>query len=254
MTEIQSLARGLTILDKFVNTNRSLSITELAAELNIDKSTASRLVKTLVSHGYVQAERGSRRYVLGRRAHAIGWQLYNRVPLREMAHAYLVALAEETGEAAHTAVAFGGRALMIDDVAASGSMLQVVGQPGRMIPLHCTAVGKALLAFAEVPLPDELERWTPHTITDPEQLEAHLETVREQGYALDDEEYEPGIRCLAAPVYDFMGLAIAVIGISGPTVRVTRERVPQLARRIMNAAEALSADLRSFNPPGEVEA
>jgi DNA-binding IclR family transcriptional regulator len=246
MSEIQSLARGLTILDKFVNADRSLSITELADNLNIDKSTVSRLVKTLVNYGYVQSERGSRRYVLGRQAHLIGWQLYNRIPVREVAHPYVSSLAEQTGEAAHTAVVFGGKALVIDDVEVEGSMLRVVGETGRMIPLHCTAVGKGLLAFAKLPLPDELSKWTESTIIMPEQLQHHLETIREQGYALDDEEYEPGIRCLAAPVYNFMGLAIAVIGISGPTVRVTRERVPELVKIVTNMAEIISNELRCF--------
>jgi DNA-binding IclR family transcriptional regulator len=246
MSEIQSLARGLTILDRFVHADRSLSITELAGDLNIDKSTVSRLVKTLVNYGYVQSESGSRRYVLGRQAHLIGWQLYNRIPVREVAHPYVSALAEQIGEAAHTAVAFGGKALMIDDVEAEGSMLRVVGQTGRMIPLHCTAVGKGLLAFAELPLPDELSRWTERTIVTPEQLQQHLETVRAQGYAFDDEEYEPGIRCLAAPVFNFMGLAIAVIGVSGPTVRVTQERVPELAKVVMDTAEKLSDKLRTL--------
>ncbi|MCU0513463.1 MAG: IclR family transcriptional regulator [Anaerolineae bacterium] len=240
--EIQSLARGLHILDMFADSRQGLSITEIAAALHIDKSSASRLVRTLVNYGYVQPEAGSRRYILGRRLHAISWQLLNRIPVREQARPYLYRLVAETGECAHTAVYSQGKALMVDDVEAEAS-LRVVGGIGRLLPLHCTAVGKSLLAFSDLPLPADLPAHTPRTLTEPAALAAHLEAIRRQGYALDDEEHHSGVRCLAAPVYDLSGLLVGTIGISGPAVRVTPERIDALAARVTQAGHELSREL-----------
>ncbi|MBK8026814.1 MAG: IclR family transcriptional regulator [Chloroflexi bacterium] len=242
MSGIQSLSRGLQIVELIWQAGRSMGITELAEHLDIDKSSASRLVKTLVQHGYLQPERGSRRFVVGQRLYQMGWELVNRMPLRETARKYLYRLVKETEECAHTAVYSEGKALMIDDVEAAHS-LRVVGGIGRLLPMHCTAVGKTLLAFGDLPLPPTLERKMPKTITDPEALAHHLAGVCELGFAYDDEEHQPGVRCLAAPVYNLAGMAVAAIGISGPTVRVTDERVSLLAGHVIRAARELSAEL-----------
>lgn len=243
VSEIQSLARGLQILDLFMQAEGGgLSITEIAEYLGVDKSSASRLVKTLVSYQYVQPEVGSRRYIVGQRLHQLGWQILNRIPMREQARPYLYRLVKETEECAHTAVYSQGKALMIDDVEAESS-LRVVGGIGRLLPMHCTAVGKSLLAFSHFPLPDERVTRTPNTITDADALQAHLTCIRDQGYALDDEENDIGVRCLAAPVYDYVGTLVSVIGISGPTVRVTPDRLPALSRLVMQAGWELSRQL-----------
>jgi IclR family transcriptional regulator, KDG regulon repressor len=244
VSEIQSLARGLQILDLFAQAENGLSITEIAQHLGVDKSSASRLVKTLVSYQYVQPDVGSRRYILGQRLHQLGWQILNRIPVREQAKPFLYRLVQQTEECAHTAVYSQGKALVIDDVEAESS-LRVVGGIGRLLPMHCTAVGKSLLAFSHLPLPDPDERIirTARTMTDTEMLREHLACIRDQGYALDDEENDPGVRCLAAPVYDYAGMMIAVIGISGPTIRVTPERVPFLGRQVMQAGYDLSREL-----------
>ena len=242
MGEIQSLARGLHILNLIWQAGRSLGVTELALALGIDKSSASRLVKTMVQYGYLKPEPGSRRYVVGDRLYQIGWELVNRMPVREKARPYLYRLVKETGECAHTAVYSEGKALVIDDVEAEAS-LRVVGRTGRLIPLHCTAVGKSLLAFADLPLPAILERKMPATITDSETLRLHLLETQARGYSLDDEEHEPGVRCIAAPVYNFLGVAIASIGISGPAVRVTHERIMPLATHVRRVARELSTAL-----------
>lgn len=246
MDGIQSLARGLHIIDLIANSGRSLSVTELAHALQIDKSSASRLVRTLVNYGYLQLEPGTRRYTLGKRLYHIGWQVLNLMPIRQKARAHLQRLVQETGECAHTAVFAENKALVIDDVETE-TTLRVVSGTGRMIPLHCTAVGKALLAFAEVPLPPELPAFTPRTITSREQLAAHLAETSQRGYALDDEEFDEGIRCIAAPVYNYMGIAIAVIGISGPKVRLLDDKLEQLAAIVMRTAHELSAELGYVN-------
>lgn len=252
MDGIQSLARGLHILDLIANSGRSWSVTELAQALQVDKSSASRLVRTLASYGYLQIEPGTRRYTLGRRLYHIGWQMLNLMPIRQKARAYLHRLVQDTGECAHTAVFAESKALVIDDVETE-TTLRVVSGTGRMIPLHCTAVGKALLAFAEVPLPHELQAFTPRTITSHDQLALHLAETFRRGYALDDEEFDEGIRCIAAPVYNHMGIAIAVIGISGPKVRLLDDKLEQLAAVVVRAAHELSLELGHVSEPAHYE-
>jgi IclR family transcriptional regulator, KDG regulon repressor len=242
MSEIQSLGRGLQILNLIAQADRSLSVTELAFSLGVDKSSASRLVKTLASYGYVQQEPGSRRFCLGNRIYEIGWHLINQMPIRQKARPYLFRLMRETGECSHTAVYAEGKALVIDDIEGEAK-LRVVGGIGRMIPLHCTAVGKGLLAFSNLPIPSQLETLTEYTITDAAALRDHLAETRRKGYAYDDQENDPGVRCIAAPVFGMMGSAIATIGISGPTVRITDDRVELLATIVMQAARELSIDL-----------
>lgn len=219
-----------------------MGITELAQALGIDKSSTSRLVQTLVKYDYVQPEQGSRRYIMGKRITSMSWQLLNRMPIRDRAKPFLLDLMRETGECSHTAVYSQGKVLVIDDIEAEAS-LRVVGGVGRRIPTYCTALGKSLLAFSEIPFPKELPAHTRFTITDMDKLRANIDVVCQHGYALDDEENEYGVRCIAAPVYDYSGQAIATIGISGPTVRVTPDRIELLAKMVMKAGESLSHEL-----------
>jgi IclR family KDG regulon transcriptional repressor len=244
MKEIQSLARGIQILDILFDSADSIGVTEVSMMLDIDKSSASRLLQTLAKYEYVQRENGSQRYVLGHRITRLGWDLINRMPIRDQAKPFLFDLMTQTGECAHTAVYSQGQALVIDDVEVSSS-LRVIGGIGRKIPLHCTAVGKSLLAFSNAPVPTELPSRTAHTITDRLDLLEHLQHIRRQGYAVDYEENDYGVCCIAAPVYDYTNKAIATIGISGPTIRVTNERIPELGQMVIEAGKKLSAHLGS---------
>ena len=234
-------------MDLVANSEEGVSVTEVAELLGVDKSSASRLVKTLVNYGFMRQKPGSRRFILGQRLYKMSWQLLNRMPVREKAKPYLYRLMQSTGECSHTAVYSEGKALVIDDVEAEAS-LRVAGGIGRLIPLHCTAVGKGLMAFGDVPLPDELIIRTARTMINPQQVLKDLEETRARGFAFDDEENDEGVRCIAAPVYDYTGMTIATIGISGPTVRETNERVPLLAREVVAAARQLSSDLGYVEP------
>jgi len=162
-----------------------------------------------------------------------------RLPLREAAKPYLRQLMERTGECAHLAVPAQGKALYIDQVA-SPATLRVNAEVGTMNPLHCTALGKALLAFGDADIPGTLERFTPKTIKSKRALQEHLKEIRSSGYAVDDEEFDPGVRCVAVPIFDFRGKAIGAIGISGPSTRITPDRLPQLAAIVVEIGQALS--------------
>ena len=252
LAQIQSLARGLKILDHLTDAARdpargAASITELAGVLGVNKSSASRLVQTLVAAGYVKRAPASRRYQLGPKVQRVGDPAGGRPALRELARPFLYLLMKQSGECAHTAVYAQNQALIIDDVE-SASSLRVAGGVGRLNLLHCTAVGKSLLAFSEAPLPEALVARTDRTLTSRSRLRRHLDEIRRQGYAFDDEENELGVRCLAAPVFDHDAEAIACLGISGPTVRMSLERVPELAEIVLEACRELSAILGHRGP------
>jgi IclR family transcriptional regulator, KDG regulon repressor len=239
MAEIQSLARGLKILDILGQAQDGVSITELAESLGVDKASASRLVATLVNYGYAEKDEQTRRFHLGPQVVPLSRSVLARLSMREVAKPFLRQLMERTGECVHLAVPAQGRVLYVDQVE-SPATLRVNAQVGTLNPLHCTALGKALLAFGDLPVPATLESFTPHTITDPDRLSKNLQQVRARGYAVDDEEFDLGVRCIAVPVFDFRGKAAASIGISGPATRVTSGRLPELAASVVEIGKALS--------------
>lgn len=247
MTEIQSLARGLHILDLLSQSKDGASITELAEALSIDKGSASRLVATLAHSGYAEKDEITRRFHLGPQVVALSRSVLARMPLRDVAKPFLRQLMELTGECAHLAVAAQGKTLYIDQVE-SPATLRVNAQVGTMNPLHCTALGKVLLAFGDTPIPDSLESHTPRTIIDPIILQRELEKIRHQGYALDDEEFDTGIRCIAVPAMDYRGKLTGSMGISGPSSRMTPDRLSELAVIAIEIGKALSERL-SFTRP-----
>ncbi len=239
MSEIQSLARGLKILDLLGQAPDGVSVTELAAILDVDKASASRLISTLAGYGYAVKDPASRRYFLGPQVVTLSRSLLARLPLREAARPFLVRLMQRTGECAHLGVAARGKVLYIDQIE-SPATLRVNAQVGQTAPLHCTALGKALLAFGDLEIPRLLKAYTPQTLTDPALLRENLEQARRQGYALDQEEYDIGVCCLAVPVYDMNGKAAASIGISGPAARLTSQRLAELAPFVVEIGTELS--------------
>jgi DNA-binding IclR family transcriptional regulator len=239
MSEIQSLARGLKILDLLGASHDGVSITELAEILGVDKGSASRLVSTLVHYGFAEKDEVTRHFHLGPQVVSLSRSVLTRLPLREAAKPFLRRLMETTGECAHLAIPAQGSALYIDQ-AESPATLRVNAAVGTMNPLHCTALGKALLAFGDLDLPDHLESFTPRTITDPESLRHHLDEVRRLGYAMDDEEFDPGVRCIAVPVFNFRSKVVGSIGISGPSSRITPERLVEMAAVVVAIGKELS--------------
>jgi DNA-binding IclR family transcriptional regulator len=239
MNEIQSLARGLKILDILGQNPDGISITELSELIDVDKGSASRLVATLASYGYAERDEVTRRYHVGSQIVSLSRSVLNRLPLREAAKPFLRQLMERTGECAHLGVAAQGKVMYIDQVE-SPVTLRVNAQVGTMNPLHCTALGKVLLAFGNLDLPAEMPAFTEKTITDPGALMEHLEQVRRLGYAVDDEEFDIGVRCIAVPVFDFRNKLAGAIGVSGPATRVTLARLPEMTASVIELGKALS--------------
>lgn len=240
MAEIQALARGLKILNLLEHSRNGMGTTEIARHLSIDKSSASRLLHTLANYGFVEQDANSSRYLLGPQLLTLGQHLLNRITLRDHARPYLHELVDKTGECAHLAILAQQQALYIDQVESTAA-LRVESEIGTLSPLHCTALGKAMLAFGDGRMPAELRPFTHRTVTDPSTLDAQLAQTLTRGYAIDDEEYNYGVRCVAAPVYDHQGLLVGAIGISGPAGRVTLERIDEFGKVVLDTADALSS-------------
>jgi len=213
----------------------------------MSKSSVHRALATLSEHGFVEQDPFSRRYRLGIRLFEIGAAAIHQRGLHGAAHPALVELATATGEACHLAVLSKTEAVYIYkiDGASNFSMTSRVG--GRA-PVHCTGIGKVLLAWAGTDLfrrvvDGGLRPFTPLTITSPTKLAAELEGVRSRGYALDDGEYEVGLRCVAAPIRDHAGAVIAALGIAGPLSRLNDEYVVGLVPLVQKASETVSRSL-----------
>lgn len=243
MNEIQSLARGLRILKIMADADHGIGVTDLAARLGVNKATASRMVHTLMKAGFVEKAADGRRYQLGPALVPLSQVVINRFQINDIAHPFLKRLVEMTGECAHLAIYAQGQVLYINQVE-SDATLRVNASIGHLAPLHCTALGKVLLAYGDYSIPEHLERRTPTTITDKDQLLHEIHEVRQQKYAIDNEEYDLGVRCIAAPVYDYRKNLIAALGISGPATRIKIEQFDRLAAHVLAICQELSNQLQ----------
>jgi DNA-binding IclR family transcriptional regulator len=245
---IQAIERAVAILNAFSPEDPELGVTELAERLGLHKSTVHRFMVNLDAAGLVERNPRSGRYRLGLRIFELGGLVMQQMNLWDEALPFLEGLVHDTGETGHLAVLDGGEAIYIERVEARRA-LRVPSAIGRGYPAHATNLGKVLLAD----LPREhvraivaergLAAYTPHTITDLARLEAELERIRALGYAVDNEEYDEGLRCIGAPVRDHSGHVVAALGIGGPVTRITPDRVDALAELVMTAARGLSRRL-----------
>lgn len=245
---IHSLSRGAQILRLLADAADPLGVSEVAERLHVDPSTAYRLLVTLESHGLVQQEADTKKYGIGYGVLEVAFSLLRRLSVARIAEPYLRSVAVQTGETTHLAVRDGLLAVFVGRHSGEG-ILRVETAIGSSEPVYCTAVGKALLAdYSEAELrkllgAQSLERHTPQTVTTIDGLLLELERVRRSGYAYDDEELHPGVRCLAAPIRDHRSRIVAAFGLSTPATRMTREQVPTLVGHICRAADEISVQL-----------
>jgi DNA-binding IclR family transcriptional regulator len=226
---VKSLAKGLRALDLLAE-RVDVGTNDLALALGIDKGAASRMLQTLVAAGYA-TQNAKRRYQAGPklRGRPLSDALPSGTPVRERARPLLERLHEITGETAHLAVRADDRVLYLDKVE-TDLPLRVDRPVGTLSPLHCTALGKIFLAYGEAPLPRSLAGYTTRTAVTMETLRATLAQIAAAGYAIDDEEFAVGIRCVAAPLRDAGGRVVAAIGISGPTARIAQADLARYGR------------------------
>jgi len=245
---VTAVQRAFKLLEILGQAERGLGISELAEHSGLPLGTVHRLLQTMGDLGYIEQDPDTRKYMLGLRFLQLRGQIIGRLNLAAQAMPHLKLLMHHVNETVHLAVLNDGEVVYIDRVEG----LQTQGmytQIGKRGPLHCTALGKVLAAFA----PEDVWRaavakhgmpaHTPATITTPEAFAAELQQVREQGYAVDNIESEPGVRCVAAPIRDYSGCVIAAVSISGPAARVNPARDKELSAAVRRTALDISERL-----------
>lgn len=239
---VQSVDRALTILERLARHGEA-GVTEIAAELGVHKSTAFRLIATLEAHRLVEQTEDRGKYRLGVGLLRLAGATTARLDLVQEARPVCRQLASETGETVNIAVLSESSALYLDQVAGS-SALQPHNWVGQHIPLHATSNGKVLLSGLSRQEFDavlsKMSAYTPTTITTKAKLRAELDQVRERGYALAVDELEVGLTAVAAPIRNVHGDVVASMSVSGPTFRIGPERIEEITKRVVEAAEEVS--------------
>lgn len=240
----QSLERGLQALI-FLSSRKSVGVTELAEELQINKSTAFRILETLQKFNMAEQNKTTAKYKLGPAILKFSDQLYKNLNIIAIAKPYMVKLADEAGESVHLCILSNDSAVVIEQIMTSGRLM-VNAKIGNNEPLNASSVGKCLLAFSEPQIAEqimgriEFKRFTAHTITNSDAMREEFIKIRARGYAVDDGELSEDIKCVAAPVYVHTGEGIYSIGISGPLTRMTDEKVDIIVKKLLKTAEILS--------------
>lgn len=243
-----STSRLFQIIEFLACSKDWVSVRTMARELHISAASAYRALNSLKELGYVRQEAQDSKYQLTLKIAGISAQVLENVQLRQIAHPFLQSLTSLTNETTHLAVLEGREFVYIDKVDNTQAM-RMRSRLGQRGQLHCTAAGKSMLAF--MPEGDMrvlvqhlgFQALTEKTITDPTRLVEHLQKVRKLGYAVDDEENELGIRCIGSPIYDHAGRLAGALSISGWTITMTRDRIPQLAPELMQTCQRISKEL-----------
>ena len=238
----QAIARTLSVLECFL-AHRDLGITEIAQQVELSPSTTHRIVRALVARGYLEQDRESERYHLGRSTVILGQAGRRNLGL-DKALPILERFGRETGESVNMGL-LDGHQVVVTLRVSSPHPLRFDQPVGSRVPVHCTSMGKSLLAFGASNGPTDMARIplkqiTPNSITSLDALEAELEAVRERGYSSDDEESILGVSCVGAPILDPTGRAVAAIAVQAPTARMTATRGEELSQRIMEVANQVA--------------
>ncbi len=255
---VDAAAKALDLLGVFSFREPRLSLAELATRTGIPRPTAFRLLTTLEQAGFVSKVHGE--YQLGIKCFVLGNIVSSTLDLREKAQPHLEALRDATGETAHLAVLETWQVLYLERLQSPHPIGFMRSRIGVVVPAYCTGLGKTLLAFKPE---KEASAWlrtqtlkpmTPNTITAPRRLLKDLRAIRERGYAVDDQEHELGVRCIAAPVCDHAGEVVAAISVAGPANRMPRTLVGSaMAATIVAAARAISSELGAVSDSGSLE-
>lgn len=245
---VQSLERGLEILAVLSTAGGPLGITDLSRRLGLAKGSISRLVATFVQQKYLVRDRETAKYRLGMRIFELGHMAVADVDVRDLARPVMARLHAATRETVHlTVLTDEGHMVFLDKLDSTKAVRPNV-QLGAHLPPYCVANGKAVLAFRPEPeverlLRGRLRRYTGTTVTRWSDLMAELDGVRRRGYAVNRGEYRADVSGVAAPIRDHTGLAVAALGVSVPTSRMTPELADELGRRVVKGAQEISAAL-----------
>jgi IclR family KDG regulon transcriptional repressor len=245
---IQSVSHSLDVLEQFSGEAEELGVTELSKRLKLHKNNVFRLLATLESRGYIEQNRATENYRLGIRCLQLGQSYVQHMGLLRQARPIMAELVRQVRETTYLAV-LRRAAIVPVEVVEADRPVRIVSQLGEALPLHCTAAGKAYLAFEpeddlRALLPDGLPRFTERTIVDRAALVQQLRTIASNGYAVDTGEHLEDIRAVAAPVRDYARNVVATLAIAAPASRLTPERIEkEVAPLVVKAGRELSSRL-----------
>lgn len=250
---VQTLDRALKIIELLALRREGMGVTAIGQEVGLHKSTVHRLLGHLVSQGYIEKDDTRPVYTLGLKFIELASLRLNQVELKTEAGPYLRRLAVRFDQPVHLAILADTEAVYIEKIEPQAH-LRMYSQIGKRIPVYCSALGKALVS--DWPLSDlealarrlSYQPFTVKTLRTPEAFLADVATVRTQGWAVDDEEHEPGIRCVAAPIRDFTGRTVAAVSASGLSQVIRPE--PPVTNEVAQTAEAISRRLGWLGPTG----
>jgi DNA-binding IclR family transcriptional regulator len=246
--KLQTLDRAFAVLDLLASSSALLAVAEVVDALHLHKSTAHRLLKVLERHRMVERAQNGK-YRLGLRLCNLGSRAIEQYDLRDRAYPHLRTLVSAVAETAHLCILEKMHLIYIDKQEPE-QRIRMISRVGASSPIYCTAVGKAILATmprarVEEMLPQlDTRRFTRRTITSREALLEELERTKRRGYAVDDEEREEGVRCAGVAIFNARGEAIAALSISGPSFRMTMQKIPRIVCELMTCAQGIQQDLR----------
>jgi IclR family acetate operon transcriptional repressor len=244
---VQAIDRGLAVLAMIANAD-GLTLTDLAQRVGLAPSTAHRILASLEAHRFVQHDEQRGLWLIGVGAFEVGTAFLRNRRLAGIGRVVMHDLMEQTGETVNLGIEDGGEVVFISQVE-SHVALRAFFRAGSRAAIHASGVGKALLAqFPEERVKQILHRrglakFTERTLVSPADLFRQLEEIRRRGFAIDDEERNLGMRCVAAPIFNEYGEAIAAVSVSGPTVRMTPERAAEFGPLVQRAAQEITASI-----------
>lgn len=245
---IQAVSHALDLLEQFHDEVDELGVTELSKRLKLHKNNVFRLLATLESRGYIEQNRVTENYRLGLKTLELGQTFIKQMGLLRQAKPVLEELVKKCNETSYVAI-LKDQCIVYLDVVETDLTVRVVPRVGSRLPAYCTAAGKVQIAYMSDEeldqfLPKELKGFTPSTFTSREELKKHLHEVAEQGWALDNEELDLGVRCVGAPIRDYTRRIVGAVSISGPSMRFSDERIEkELIPLVVQAAEDISTKL-----------
>lgn len=244
---IQSLERAIMILKCFSEEDKELKLTDISERLGLNKSTVHGIITTLKYYGIIEQNEENQKYKLGLYLMELGNLVQNSIDVTSIAAPIINRVCLELEETVHLGKLENTDIVYIEKKESTQSM-RIFTSIGARNPAYCTAVGKAMLAFKDKSelmqrIPEVLEKFNPNTISDKEVLLEELETIRKTGIAIDNEEKILGLTCVAAPVFDSNGNANYGISVSGPTIRMDKEKIDKAKKIVSEAAKEISLKL-----------
>jgi len=245
----KSLQKALRILVHLGENGPEMRVTEIASAMSLNKTTVYRLLNAMAKFGFVEQNSETERYRLGLKLHELGLKALESRTLQREAHRFLLEMSRRSRETVSLAVHSPGAIICLDRIKSPRTLISMGTEIGGRFPAHCTAIGKAVLAYLPA---DEVEvilrnnampRLTPSTLTRTAELKSDLRRIRQRGYALDNQELERGLNGVAAPVRTADDRVIAAVGIAGPTLRFRGRELSDKIALVRETAEKLSASL-----------